>query len=154
LTEELLGVIKNVQAKGKTSMIKKTCDLYITDKRVVCIVLGSSVFVSAMVGQAVMGVSGAFALGGDAQRGADSKRLKSVGKDMDEMIEKNPDSYSLEYDKFEKATFNTSFFATLGMFAQLIVKYADGKTYYYDTPNSTKDVSKQILSRVDKIDVK
>lgn len=147
-------MIKNVQAKGKTSITKKTCDLYITDKRVVCIVLGGSVFVSAMIGQAVMGVSGAFALGGDAQRSVDAKRLKSVGKDIDEMIEKNPDSYALEFEKMEKATFNTSFFATLGMFAQLIVKYADGKTYYFDTPNSTKDVSKQILSRVEKIEVK
>lgn len=153
--EKIVGRVQNAQVKPPGEFTKKTCDLLITNRRIVCIVLGGSVFTNAMVGQAIAGVPGAIAFGDAAQKGADKKRGENSQKDIDLAIAKNPGSFDIKYESIEKGEYNTSFFATLGMFAQIIIKNIHGETIYLDTPDSTKNNTKLILAEAtDKIVIK
>ena len=148
LMEKIIGIIKNVQVKPPNCRIKKNADLIITNKRICCIVLGPSTFISGMIGEVVAGVPGLIAFGEDANRQSDKTRKENIGKELDTVINSTPDSFYINFSEIKPgtATYKTGFFSTLGMFAQLRLKTLDNETYVFDTPNNTKQISKSILS--------
>ena len=151
-----MSIIKGVQAKPKEGITKKTCDIYITNERIICVVLGQSTFINAMIGNAVAGAMGMVAFSLDANAAADSKRTKNQGKALDEMIQKNPGSYDIKFDQVDeaKSNFKTGFFSTLGIWAPLTVKTYAGKRFFFDIPNKEKDKVKNIIqSATNKIKV-
>lgn len=145
--EYIIGIIKDVQTKPKGCFVVKNCDLYITNKRIVCIVMGASVFVSGMIGQAIGGVPGAIGFSEDAKNKVNDKRLENIDKALDEMIVSNEYSYDIKFDDINKnkSTYKTGFWSTLGIFAHLKIVDSNGKVYRFNTPNNTKEISKDIL---------
>lgn len=142
MPEQIIGIIKNVQAKGHTSITMKTCDLIITDKRLICVVLGGSTWVSGMVGQAVAGASTAIAYATATQLLVDDKRLKNKGKELDKISDEG-DNYQILWKDVTKTKYKTGFLSTLGMWAPLTI-YAD-KRYFFNIPNNAKHIAKEIL---------
>lgn len=148
MSEKIIGIIKNVQAKGNTSLTMKTCDIVITDKRLVCVVLGGSTWVSGMIGQAVAGASTAIAYATATQLLVDDKRFKNKGKELDNIVTEG-DNYQILWKDVTKLKYKTVFFSTLGMWAPLTI-YAD-KRYFFNIPNKEKHLVKEMLEIVGKI---
>jgi hypothetical protein len=145
--ENIIGIIKNVQAKGKNTFIKKNCDLYFTNKRLVCVVLSNSNFVAGMSGGLIAGVSGILAYSQVTDYTAKNKRLQNKEKEVDEIISQCPNSFDIKNEEiiFQKSRFESRFLKTFGIFAQLIIK-TENKKYYFDIPYSDRKMAKIIVS--------
>jgi len=148
MKERIIGIIENVQAKPPGALMKKTCDLVFADTGIACIFLGTSTTVSAMLGNAAGGTGGAIAFYASTQPAIDEKRKKGAGKSIGKLLAQDKENFFIKYSDIEKekSIYKTGFFDTLFIAAQLVV-HAKGKKYVFDTPCSTKNISKQIILR-------
>lgn len=145
--ENIIGVIKNVQAKGKGTLLKKNCDLYLTNKRIICTVLSESNFVSGMSGSLIAGVSGIIAFSQITDYTARDKRAQNKKKALDEILKSCPSSFEIKNKDIliKKSKLETRFIKTFGLFAQLIIK-TENKRYYFDIPYAYRKLAKIIVS--------
>ncbi|MDD3178543.1 MAG: hypothetical protein PHR26_03430 [Candidatus ainarchaeum sp.] len=148
MKETIIGIIKNVQAKGKNTFIKKNCDLYFTNKRIICIILSESNFISGMTGGLIAGVSGIIALSQITDYTAKDKRSKNKEKELDFIIYSNPNSFEIKNNDIiiEKSKLETRFIKTFRIFAQLIIK-TKSKKYFFDIPYQYRYIAKIIISK-------
>lgn len=146
--ESIILISNNVQAKGKTSITIKTCDLIITSERIICVPVGGSTMIAGMIGNAIAGPSGAIAFALDAKNTADKKSNQNAMKKVNELL-KDPEAYSISLSEInpDKSTFKTGFFSTLGMWAPLTVYDNSGTKFFFNVPNGQKGDVKEALEK-------
>lgn len=144
MVEQTIGIIENVQAKGKSTLTKKTCSLLITSKRIICIPLSGSTFVAGMIGHTIAGPSGAIAFSQEKINQANQKLKEISSSDLDEILLKETDSFEIKKEEIQKGIMKTGFFSTLGIWIPLTI-YTD-KRFYFDIPIGEKENAKSLIS--------
>ena len=145
VTEKILGIIENVQTKPPGSWTQKSCDLIFTDQRLLCVKVGGSSFVAAMIGSGLSGPSGAIAFSMDSHNEQEHNREKKKGFDLNQLLASNEQNYMVWYSNVESGSFKTGFLATLGMMAPLEIKTIDGDKYFYNIYNQQKEYAKALI---------
>ena len=148
MAEHLIGIIKNAQAKGRNSILIKSCDLYVTNKRLICVVVGNSAMVSGMIGQALNGVVGAITWSQTTILKNNNQRTKNIEKTLDEIIKDNPESYAIVLNQInpDKSTLKTGFFSTLGLWAPLTIWTSNKKKFFFNIPYNARKIATTILN--------
>lgn len=144
-TEKILGAIENVQTKPPGSWTQKSCDLIFTDRRLLCVKVGGSSFIAAMMGSSIAGPSGAIAFSMDSHNEQEYNREKMRDSGLDELLAGDEENYMIMYRDVVSGSFKTGFLATFGMMAPLEIKTADGKKYFYNIYNNQKDYAKALI---------
>ena len=143
--EKILGVIENVQTKPPGNWTQKSCDQIFAEERLLCVKVGGSSFVAAMVGGGLSGPSGAIAFSMDSQKEQEYIRDKMKDFDLNDLLAQDKDSYMIWYGNVESGSFKTGFFSTLGMMAPLEIKTVDGDKYFYNIYNNQKEYAKALI---------
>lgn len=144
-TEKVLGIIENVQTKPPGSWTQKSCDLIFTDQRLLCVKVGGSSFVAAMIGSGLSGPSGAIAFSMDSHNEQEYNRMKNESSDLDTLLAQDEANYMIWNSDVVSGSLKTGFLATLGMMAPFEIKTADGKKYFYNIYNNQKDYAKALI---------
>ena len=143
--EKIMGIIENVQTKPPGSWTQKSCDLIFTDQRLLCVKVGGSSFVAAMVGSGLSGPSGAIAFSMDSHNEQEHNRRKNEGSELDTLLAQDEANYMIWNGDVVSGSFKTGFLSTLGMIAPFEIKTADGKKYFYNIYNNQKDYAKALI---------
>ena len=144
-TEKILGIIENVQTKPPGSWTQKSCDLIFTDQRLLCVKIGGSSLVAAMLGNSIGGPSGAIAFSMDNQSEQEYNREKMKDNSLNELLMSDEENYMIWYCNVDSGSFKTGFLATLGMMAPLKIKTCDGEKYFYNIYNNQKEYAKALI---------
>ncbi|MCJ7732236.1 hypothetical protein MUP51_07960 [Candidatus Bathyarchaeota archaeon] len=145
MVEKVLGIIENVQSKPPGSWTQKSCDLIFTEERLLCVKVGGSSFVAAMVGSGLSGPSGAIAFSMDSYNEQEYNRDKRTDFDLNDLLAQDEGNYMIWYGSVESGSFKTGFFSTLGMMAPLEIKTVDGDKYFYNIYNNQKEYAKALI---------
>lgn len=150
MEEKIIGLV-NAESKPEGGLLVKSCELAITNKRIIVNFTGNSAATMAMVGGLINKSSGAMGFGIDAKSKSDKKKLK--GNDFKKLLLIRG-NHSIDYNNIDpnKSSFKTGFFSTFGMYASLIIKSLDGKNYFFKVYNNEKELAKNYInSATDKI---
>ncbi len=143
--EKVVGVIENVQTKPPGSWTQKSCDLIFTEQRFLCVKVGGSSLVAAMLGSGLSGPSGAIAFSLDSHNEQEYNRDKRRGNSLNDLLSSDADNYMIWYSDVASGSFKTGFFSTLGVMAPLEIKTSDGERYFYNIYNNQKDYAKVLI---------
>jgi len=145
---KILGIIENVQTKPPGSWTQKSCDLIFTYQRLLCVKVGGSSFIAAMIGSGLSGPSGAIAFGMDSINEQEHNREKHSGSELDTLLSQDESNYMIWYRDVVSGSFKTGFLATLGMMDPFEIKTAEGKKYFYNIYNAQKDNAKALIEAI------
>lgn len=140
MNEKIVGTVI-AESKPLNEAFIKSCELIITNLRIIVNFTGCSITTSAMIGQAMNGASGAFGYGLDAKNKNEKNRFKN--EELKKILQK-PNNYEIRYEEINRlqSNFKTSFLNTLGIYASLNINTNGGKKYFFKIPNNQKNLAK------------
>jgi hypothetical protein len=142
MKEKIIGTINKVESKPINGIFIKSCELIITTQRIIVNFTGKSILTSAMIGNAISGVSGSIAYGTDAKNS--NKRNELKNNHLNKILFQK-DNYEINYKEINnKSNLKTGFFSTLGLYAPLTI-YSHNKKYFFNVPNNQKKLLSNFL---------